>query len=54
MRQDLERLGTPIGANDLMIAAVAIANDVTLVIHNVDEFVRVVGLRFEDWEHDEI
>lgn len=50
IRLELERLGTPIGANDLMIAATAIANDVTLVTHNLDEFARVADLRYEDWE----
>ena len=50
IRQELERLGTPIGAYDLMIAATAIAHDLTLVTHNIDEFARVVGLRYEDWE----
>lgn len=49
-RVDLERLGTPIGPNDLCIAAIAQANDLTLVTHNVDEFRRVEGLNFEDWE----
>ena len=34
----------------IMIAATAIANDVTLVTHNLDEFARVIGLRYEDWE----
>ena len=40
----------PIGANDLLIAAIAIANGVTLVTHNVAEFLRVPGLLWEDWE----
>jgi tRNA(fMet)-specific endonuclease VapC len=50
IRADLERAGTPIGANDLMIAAIARHHDLTVVTHNVDEFIRVVGLRVEDWE----
>ena len=50
IRHELERLGTPIGPNDLMIAATAIANDLTLITHNLDEFARVVGLRYEDWD----
>lgn len=50
VRADLERAGTPIGANDLMIAAIARHHDLTVVTHNVDEFIRVVGLRVEDWE----
>ena len=50
LRTDMERLGTPIGPYDLMIAAVAIANDCTLVTANMREFVRVVGLDVENWE----
>ena len=50
IRADLEHLGTPIGANDLLIAAIARAHDLTVVTHNVNEFARVVGLRVEDWE----
>jgi tRNA(fMet)-specific endonuclease VapC len=50
IRADLERAGTPIGANDLMIASVARRYDLTVVTHNTDEFTRVVGLRVEDWE----
>jgi tRNA(fMet)-specific endonuclease VapC len=50
LRADLARQGTPIGPNDLMIAAIALAHDLTLVTHNTKEFKRVSGLRFEDWE----
>lgn len=50
VRADLARAGTPIGPNDLMIAATAIANDLTLITHNTREFTRVVGLQIEDWE----
>ena len=50
IRQELARVGTPIAPYDLMIAATAIANDLTLVTHNLDEFAQVVGLRYEDWE----
>jgi len=52
IRADLERQGTPIGPNDLWIAAVAKANDLMLVTRNQREFTRVVGLRLEDWESD--
>lgn len=51
IRADLTRDGALIGPNDLMIAAIARANDLTLVTHNVSEFGRVTGLRIEDWEH---
>ena len=52
LRAELVTAGTTIGGNDLMIAAIAVANDVTLVTHNVSEFSRVSGLRWEDWETD--
>jgi tRNA(fMet)-specific endonuclease VapC len=42
--------GTPIGPYDFMIASIALANDLTLVPHNTREFVRVPGLRLDDWE----
>ena len=47
---ELEAKGTPIGPYDLQIAAIALADDLTLVTHNVREFSRVEGLRIEDWE----
>lgn len=50
IRAELERVGTPIGPNDLMIAAIARAYDLTLVTNNVSEFSRVIGLQVEDWE----
>ncbi len=53
IRARLEQLGTPIGPNDLMIAAIAVANDVVLVTHNTREFGRVEGLKCEDWEIEE-
>ncbi len=50
IRATLAKAGTPIGPNDLLIAAVAKAYDVTLVTHNVGEFSRVHGLLLEDWQ----
>jgi tRNA(fMet)-specific endonuclease VapC len=50
LRADLERNGTPIGQYDMLIAAVALANDLILVTHNVGEFGRIIGLKIEDWE----
>jgi tRNA(fMet)-specific endonuclease VapC len=50
IRATLKRLGTPIGPNDMMIAAIAIANDLTLVTHNTSEFSRVDGLALVDWQ----
>lgn len=42
--------GTPIGPLDTLIAAHALSLDAILVTHNVGEFLRVYGLRLEDWE----
>jgi len=50
IRIQLAQGGKLIGPNDLLIAAIAIANDMVLVTHNTREFSRVVGLRIEDWE----
>ena len=50
IRSGLEREGTPMGPNDLVIAATALANRAILVTHNTREFGRVSGLEWEDWE----
>lgn len=50
IRAELTVQGNLIGANDLMIAAIARANKTTLVTHNVAEFKRVPGLAIVDWE----
>jgi tRNA(fMet)-specific endonuclease VapC len=44
-----EQAGTPIGPNDLCIAAIAVANNLTLITHNRQEFKQVKGLILEDW-----
>lgn len=49
LRAYLERQGQPIGALDMLIAAHALALEVTLVTNNVREFQRVPGLVIEDW-----
>ena len=49
VRTALKRAGRIIGANDLLIAAHALALGVTLVTNNVREFERVEGLRVERW-----
>lgn len=48
-RNDLEQAGTPIGPNDLLIAAHAIALDLTLITANIGEFERVKTLKFDNW-----
>lgn len=50
VRAELKRLGTPIGAYDLLIAGIALSRNLTLVTANVREFSRVPGLRWENWE----
>jgi len=50
IRAELENKGQPIGPNDLLVAAIALANGVTLVTHNTNEFGRVTGLLTDDWE----
>ena len=49
LRAHLERLGTPIGNNDLWIAAHALALGVTLVSNNTREFERVPKLKLQNW-----
>ena len=49
IRADLERIGQPIGGNDLLIAAQALALDLTLVTDNEREFSRIESLRVENW-----
>lgn len=48
-RLRLELRSQPIGPHDLMIASVALANQLVLVTHNTREFIRVPGLQIEDW-----
>lgn len=50
IRAHLANAGTPIGPNDLFIAALARAKDLTLVSNNTAEFSRVPGLKLEDWQ----
>ncbi len=49
LRAQLRRSGTPIGGNDMLIAAIALSNDATLVTRNEKEFRLVPGLRVEVW-----
>ncbi|MDD5332240.1 MAG: type II toxin-antitoxin system VapC family toxin [Rhodoferax sp.] len=48
-RSQLAAAGTPIGGNDLWIAAHALALGMTLVTNNTREFARVDGLKLENW-----
>ena len=49
LRVRLEQTGQPIGGNDLIIAAQALALDCTLVTDNEKEFGRINDLRCENW-----
>jgi tRNA(fMet)-specific endonuclease VapC len=49
IRAHLQRIGQPIGYNDMFIAAHALALSLTLVTHNQAEFARVPGLTVENW-----
>jgi tRNA(fMet)-specific endonuclease VapC len=49
IRNTLEAQGTPIGSNDLLIAAHALHLGCTLVTNNVEEFRRVSGLDIDNW-----
>jgi tRNA(fMet)-specific endonuclease VapC len=49
IRADLEARGLTIGALSTLIAAHALALQVTLVAHNLGEFQRVKGLLVESW-----
>ena len=49
IRSDMAKKGTPIGPNDLIIAATTIANSGTLVTNNENEFSRIDSLEIENW-----
>lgn len=49
IRAFLEQAGTPIGPNDLVIAAHALALDLTLITANTKGFERVPGLKLDNW-----
>lgn len=49
VRAELEAIGKPIGAYDVLLAGQARRKGATLVTSNANEFARVVGLKWEDW-----
>jgi len=49
LRTNLEKKGSIIGANDMWIAAHALALNLTLITNNTKEFSRVDGLSIENW-----
>jgi tRNA(fMet)-specific endonuclease VapC len=50
IRALLASKGTPIGSYDVLIAGQALARNLILVTHNIQEFGRVPDLRLEDWQ----
>ena len=52
LRSRLERAGTPIGPNDMLIVAQALSGDLVLVTDNVAEFARVDEFAVENWRGD--
>ena len=49
VRAELEKSGRPIGPYDTLIAAQGISRGLTVVTHNTNEFIRVPGIKLEDW-----
>jgi tRNA(fMet)-specific endonuclease VapC len=49
LRSNLEKAGTPIGPNDMLIAAQAMNHGLTLVTGNIREFSQTQGLAVENW-----
>ena len=45
----LKKARIRIGTQDLKIAALALANDATLLTRNLQDFAKIPGLRAEDW-----
>lgn len=49
LRVELEAAGTPIGNMDMLIAASAIAENVTLITNNIEHFSKTASLKIENW-----
>jgi tRNA(fMet)-specific endonuclease VapC len=49
IRASLERKGTLIGPNDMIIASTVMARKGILISHNVREFKQIPGLQLQDW-----
>ena len=50
IRANLEKIGSPIGGMDMLIAAHAKSQKLILVTNNTKEFIRVNELNIEDWK----
>ena len=49
LKAKLKKEGKIIGPIDMLLAAQALSKDLIFITNNVDEFVRVEGLKIEDW-----
>lgn len=49
LRATLERVGKPLGAMDMLIAAHALAEDSAIITNNAREFHRIPGLALQEW-----
>jgi predicted nucleic acid-binding protein len=49
IRADLETMGKPIGAYDLLMAGQTVRNKLTLIPANVSEFARIKALVWAAW-----
>jgi tRNA(fMet)-specific endonuclease VapC len=49
IRNVLEKKGTPIGPDDLLIATIVLSHDCYLITNNTKEFSRIKNLKIEDW-----
>ncbi len=49
IRAKLEKVGEPIGPNDILIASIVLYHKGTLITHNTKEFKRIKNLKVEDW-----
>jgi tRNA(fMet)-specific endonuclease VapC len=48
-RAQLESAGITVGVLDVMIAAQGVSNNLTVVTHNTREFIRIPGIKLNDW-----
>lgn len=51
IRKELKDKGQPISDMDMLIASVAMANDLIIVTNNEKEFRRISGLKIENWKN---
>jgi tRNA(fMet)-specific endonuclease VapC len=49
IRAGCESKGQPVGPNDLLIAAIVVANNGILATRNRKEFIRIPGLKLTEW-----